>query len=334
MNNPPSLNDVEQSLIAVRQPIERRLTEMQELRDRFLEHHRQSSAEVDSTFIEQSKRIRRRVREQQRRFDRLPQGVIRTLILCNPDTEAMTAIALIANETEAPKLRVTGWTVACVQCSFHLLRCRVGQVIPQGLVVSVNGSPVLEAAHRKRAIDEFRAPPLPRLEQRKREGLGRRKNLERFLRERRIREQLWQEQLFQRRRAVDQREQLLQDKLRRELQEKEESRQSALNEWDRDRNALMLGDPTLQSTVSPVRDEPDIDQQPSREIILLPEDIESTAAILRQMPAPSDVGVVLIAFALGCLIGLFVVPRCFSLFGAAFAAIASLYLRLAAMKRS
>jgi len=336
METPPTLNEIERTLAALRAPVERQLIEIQDLRDRYVERHRQSAALVDPAFVEQSRRLRRSVREHQRKVDRFPQGVIRTLVLCDRETEELTAIALVGERADVPAIRVAGWNVACVPCSLHLLRCQAGDAIPQGLVVSVNGSPVMDEPDRKRTLDALRAPPVPPLEQKRRDRLGRRLRFERFMTERRIREEVWQEQLFQRRRAAEQREQILRDRLHQQQIEKEEARQKAIDAWDREREVLLHGEGVAIENVPaggppyrvshPIPDLPPPAEEPVDEV-------EVAARLVRQMPEPSTVGMILVAFAFGCIVGLFVAPKAFSLVGAASAAVAAVMLRLANRRR-
>lgn len=332
MKSPPTLNDIEAALLALRQPAERRLLQIQDLRDRFLESHRHSTAVVDPVFVEQSKRLRRSVREHRRGLDRLPLSAFRTLVVCDPDTERLTAIALVPEETETPALRIGEWEVACVGCTFHLLRCQVGDVIPQGLVVSVNGSPVLADSQRRRKLEALRAPPLPPREQKRRERLARGVKRDRFIAERLRREDALQEVFFQNRKAVEEREKRLREKLRRTLQGPSAPAPADLID---DSAALPKrwesADSPRPADAANAREA--AREEPAEESIVYVTDPNAPELPLRPADPPArplDMGWVLAAFGLGCIAGLFVAPRAFSLVGALCAALAALALRLRA----
>ena len=331
MTEPPSLHEVEQALLAMRTPYERQLTEIRGHRDRFLENHRQSSADVDPVFVDNSNRLRRSVRLQQGIVDRLPQSVYRTLILCDPATEKLSALALVRQESDIPPVKIGDWTIACVGSSFHLLRCRVGDVISHGLVVSINGSPMMTPTKRRRAIADFRRPPINQRKLRLIERAIRRLKYERFLTARRVREQEWQNGISQFRRAKEEKERAIYDKLIREREEQEAERKQRLDEWDRERRNLMHGTGKPRTEIGASVNEavptaPDTDPHSAH---ARAEDRDSIAAPPTASARTSDVGSVLTAFAIGCIAGYFLLPRWFSLVGSLFAAGASVWLRLA-----
>jgi hypothetical protein len=324
MMSPPSLKDIDGALLSLRHPVERRLIQIQDLRDRFLESHRHSAAVVDPAFVEQSNRLRRSVREHQRSLDRLPQTVFRTLVVCDRDTEKLSAMALVPEETDTPTVTIGEWEVACVRCSFHLLRCQVGDVIPQGLVVSVNGSPVLAASQRRKTLEALRAPPPTPKEQKRRERMARGAKRERFIAERQRREDVLQEVFYERRRAIEEREKHLRDKLRRALDGPPISEPDPASLPAVDLAALADADI-----------EPGIQPEPNGiEYLTGPMDLD---APIRSSEAPArtlDLGWVLAAFGVGCIAGLFAQPRYFSLVGALFAVIAALSLRILGFRRT
>jgi hypothetical protein len=326
MKSPPSLNDIESALFALRLPAERRLLQIQDLRDRFLESHRHSTAVVDPTFVEHSNRLRQSVRQHQRNLDRLPQAAFRTLILCTPDTERLSVIALVPDETDAPSLVIGEWKVACVRCSFHLLRCRVGDLIPQGLVVSVNGSPVLADSQRRRKLDALRAPPLPPRELKRRERAARGAKRERFIAERLRREDALQEVFYERRRAIEEREKRLREQLRRAMHG------PPVAEAEVCEDELLALSPSDWSEAA-VDDKPD-DDATDTIYITGAADSGDPASSATVSAAPMDLGWVLTAFGVGCVTGLFIVPRFFSLVGALFATVAGLGLRLLVPRRA
>lgn len=332
MKSPPSLNEIDRALLSLRQPAERRLIQIQDLRDRFLESHRHSTAVVDPVFVEQSNRLRRSVREHQRSLDRLPQSAFRTLVVCDRETERLSAIALVPEDAEIPEITIGDWQVGCVRCSFHLLRCQVGDVVPQGLVVSVNGSPLLAETQRRRKLDALRAPPVPPREQKLRERLVRGAKRNRFLAERLKREDVLQEMFFERRRATEEREKHLREKLRRSgrgplTQDPEpvpdDSRPVPLV-WDNPYSEAVEAD--RDSSEQPIPEQPEIAYVVSNEL----------AGSMRSAEVSASTGNmvwVLVAFGAGCVAGLFVAPKWFSLVGALCAALASLALRVAWARR-
>ncbi len=350
MKNPPSLNEVQQALLEMRQPYERRLLEIQDRRDQFLANHRQSTAEVDPVFVIRSNQLRKQVRECQRAVDMLPQSVYRTVVLCDPETEQMSIVALVRHEGEIPSLQVGEWSVACVSPTLRLLRSAVGEVITQGLVVSANGSPVMPEPKRRRAIDTLHAPPLSALELKRRDREARRQRFERFITDRKNREKEVQERLFRQRKAREDRELAIRDNLLREDEEREEKRKRDLAEWAQRHRAQLKGaeaedDLAVVNGAAPsldmVEPVPDEDPAPVEEEAHVPqatpEDApESKAADTKDAKDRLDtrdagtgqVWWILTGFAAGCVVGLFVLPHWFSLIGSLSAAVTSLLLRL------
>jgi hypothetical protein len=144
---------------------------------------------------------------------------------------------------------------------------------------------------------------------------------------------MWQEQLFQRRRAVEQRERIRIEALRQKQIEVEEERRQTLDEWDRERNVLLLGErepggpqdnranavPGIGVASQGIAEPISGAGTPGADPRSIPD--------LSQMPTPADIGVVLVALMVGCGLGFVVMPAGFSLFGAGFAGAASLVLR-------
>jgi len=353
MKNPPCLKEVEEALLEMRQPYERRLIAAQYQRDRFIESHRNTTALVDPVFVDKSNQLRTAVRSHQRVVDKLPQSVYRTVVICNPQTEEISVVAVVREECEISSLKVRDWEVTCVSSSFHLLRCKVGEIINQGLVVSVNGSPVMPDVRRKKALDALHEPPLSRRELRERERHARRALFERFTSERRRREQEWQEKLFQHRRAREEKENAIREKLLREMEEKEAKRKRDLEEWGKlQRERLGLPPKAVAGSVteSNIAEEPVLDSaatedhiesnsaenaQDSVDLIVEPlsEDpgVLKSASVTESRPAlgPLHFWYVLTSFISGCVSGFFLIPQWFSLVGILFAVVTSVLFRVA-----
>jgi hypothetical protein len=350
--NPPSLTEVEAALLEMRQPYERRLLAAQLQRDRFIEEHRNTTALVDPVFVEKSNKLRTVVRSHQRVVDKLPQSVYRTVVLCNPETEELSVVAVVQDDSEISSVTVRGWEINCVTSSFHLLRCKVGEVINQGLVVSVNGSQVMPAAKQKKTLAALQEPPLSRREQRQRERMARRMLFERFTSERKRREQEWQEKLLQQRRVREEKENAIRDKLLREAEEKEGRRKRDLEEWGRQQRERAGFKPkaiTGSVSTASVVEQPEIDpsvvsvENEAVQAMPEPETVELFANPLeetetwksaevskpRQPLGPLHFWYVLSSFVSGCACGFFLLPPWFSLVGVLFAVVTSFLFRVA-----
>lgn len=315
MERPPTIIEIQDALAEMRLPQEQALAALYLRRDLFLEKYRDTPAEGTPRFKEKANAYRQQIRERQKAVEAFPKIVYGTLILAEPGTDALHVLVLVPTQyVELPPFTIRGWSIQLVTGSLRLQRSRTGDILPQGLVVSVNGSPILSPARRKKALDSRLNFPVNVREQRKLERERRRQDYERFLKERREREQVRIDQIESERLA---KERLESEEREKWLAEKRE-KQIALQEEAVQRNHKELARWEESRKQQEARQE-------ERVALALPPPPERPEP---KTPFSIQLGVLASTFAVGCVIGYLTMRPWFSLVGLFCMGIAGLVLRL------
>jgi hypothetical protein len=224
MERPPTIREVEDALQELKIPQRDRLYALQFKQDELLERIAESER-FQPALLKRSAQLRRLIRAQQQLVYTFPDRVYRTLLVQGRNAETLEAVAVVPQDTAFIRpVSIRGWSVVIVPCSWRLLRCRPGNVVPSGLVVSVDGSPVLPAEERAKAlkaelerrIDEQER----RLGERERRKLGR--------------ERLFHERAERQRQDAERREAI---RLQEEIRRQEERQRRKYEEWQQEQRA-------------------------------------------------------------------------------------------------
>lgn len=187
MERLPTLREIQDVLRETRLPEAEEVAKLQRERDLLLQKERDDCFDPEMTA--QINRIRTQKREQ-REFEAFCNALTRTLVVVNPETRALQVIALTPQEKEGiPSPVLRGWVIYFVVGTFKLNRCQRGDFVPLGLVVSVDGGPLLPQKEIERLLCELIPDSMTVRERREYERLKRQFERDRLHLERLDREQ-------------------------------------------------------------------------------------------------------------------------------------------------
>lgn len=209
------MQEVQDALEALRRPMLLKLDELQYRQERLRLKLLQAEAHEEASLARRATRFRLAIREQQRVVDLFPSTVYRTIVVEDRETGALQALGLVPRDcTEVGGIVIRGWSVQMLPSTWRLQRSQPGDIVAMGMIVSVDGEPLISEWQRRQFAQRHAEQKLSVRERRRLDRERSARQYHRFVAARRHREQRRQQEVL---RADRERERLAREKQARQV---------------------------------------------------------------------------------------------------------------------